>query len=705
MNLKTPSLKDVKESSKVPHTENREHLKYRPDIDGLRAIAIIAVVIFHAFPSMLSGGFAGVDVFFVISGFLISSIIFRSLHLGTFSFVDFYSRRAKRIFPALVVVLLSTYVFGWFALLPDEFKQLGKHVAAGTLFFQNFNLLGESGYFDTSSELKPLMHLWSLAIEEQFYLIYPLIIWGAWRIGLNVIFTITSLCFLSFCLNIYGVGSDPVNTFFAPHTRFWELLVGAILAYFYYSRAKEGSKYQVSKFFSSTLSNAMSLLGLVFIVFAVVFIDSGNVFPGWWALLPVMGTGMLILAGPGALVNRTILSNRFMLFVGVISYPLYLWHWPILSYARIMESAVPIWEIQIAAVLLSILLAWLTYRFVEMPIRFQAKTVHKPVFLWAVMLCIGGVGYATHDQDGFAFRVRELDSSNSQFGWGALTNENCKKAYPAFWAIDHCTMTREGAPSVMLIGDSHSDHIRLGLSEALAKTGENLLNLGVSGCTPFYDVASHPKGVQDWCSIYINKALELAANAESVKTVVLSSRGPMYLTGEGYEEGEDLIHHNRVLELIGNPDVKDYNAVFETGMRSTLKVLAEAGKKVVFVLDVPELGFSPRSCVDSRPLRLTSKIKEPCAVARSEVDARNSEYRKVVFRVLKDFPLVKLFDAQAVLCDSNWCWAMIDNKILYRDDDHLSISGSELMAKDLLPIVTSSLLVKNEKSLDGAATK
>lgn len=691
MNVKTPLLKDVRESSVVGNTKAHDHLKYRPDIDGLRAIAILSVVIFHAFPSIVPGGFAGVDVFFVISGFLISNIIFKSLGRGHFSFVDFYSRRAKRIFPALVAVLLVTYVFGWFALLPDEFKQLGRHIAAGTIFLQNFNLLGESGYFDTSSELKPLMHLWSLAIEEQFYLVYPLIIWAAWRTGVSIMLTVAALCLISFGLNVYGVASDPVGTFFSPQTRFWELLAGAVLAYFYYSRSKAVERNDAPIVFGDTLNSAISILGLGLIVAAVAFLKSGDIFPGWWALSPVIGTAMLIFSGPNALVNRTLLSNRFMLFIGVISYPLYLWHWPILSFARIMESAVPSWEIQVAGVLLSVLLAWLTYRFIESPIRFGAQTALKPALLWGVMLCLGGVGYATFARDGLPFRVQELASNNSQFNWGDLANETCRKAYPAFWPIDHCSMTRDGDPSAMLIGDSHSDHIRLGLSEAMAKENKNLLNIGVSGCTSFYNVTSHPRGVRDWCSTYINKAIELAVNTESVKTVVLSSRGPMYLTGNGYHEGDDLIHHDRVLELVGHPEVTDYAAVFEAGMRNTFTMLAKAGKQVVFVLDIPELGFSPMSCVDSRPLRLTNKVKSPCAISRAEVDSRNKEYKEVVARVMKDFPAVTLFDTQAKLCDSEWCWAMIDGQIMYRDDDHLSAKGSEFMAKDLMPIINRAL--------------
>ncbi|MGY2294226.1 acyltransferase family protein [Pseudomonas yamanorum] len=703
MNVKTPLLKDATESS-AGKTKAHDHLKYRPDIDGLRAIAILSVVIFHAFPSMLPGGFAGVDVFFVISGFLISSIIFKSLDRGNFSFIDFYSRRAKRIFPALVVVLLATYVFGWFTLLPDEFKQLGRHIAAGTIFLQNFNLLGESGYFDTSSELKPLMHLWSLAIEEQFYLVYPLIIWAVWRSGINVMFTVLALCLISFGLNIYGVSTDPVGTFFSPQTRFWELLAGAILAYFYYSRSKSSEGKGAARVFGGAVNSTISLIGLGLIVGSVAFLKSGDIFPGWWALLPVIGTAMLIFSGPHALVNRTLLNNRFMLFIGVISYPLYLWHWPILSFARIMESAVPSWGIQVGGVLLSVLLSWLTYRFIESPIRFGAQTSLKPAILWVLMLCVGGVGYATFARDGIPSRVQELASNNNQFNWGELANETCRKAYPSFWPIDHCSMTRDGDPSVMLIGDSHSDHIRLGLSEAMAKVNENLLNLGVSGCTPFYNVTSHPRGVRDWCSIYINKAIELAVNTESVKTVVLSSRGPMYLTGNGYDEGDDLIHHDRVLELVGHPEVTDYAAVFEAGMRNTFTMLAAAGKQVVFVLDVPELGFSPMSCVDSRPLRLTNKVKSPCAISRAEVDSRNKEYKEVVDKVMKDFPAVTLFDTQAKLCDSEWCWAMIDGQVMYRDDDHLSAKGSEFMAKDLMPIISRSL-EKAEQTADAQAQR
>lgn len=204
--------------------------KYRADIDGLRALAIIPVVIFHAFPSALQGGFIGVDIFFVISGFLISMIILKSLEARTFSLLDFYGHRIRRIFPALFTVLLTCLVFGWYVLLPDEFMMLGKHIAGGSGFVQNYILKEEAGYFDTAAELKPLLHLWSLAIEEQFYFFFPLLMIAAWRLGC-VIQMILILLLISFCANLVDVQAIPLEAFYLPQTRAWELLAGSVLAW------------------------------------------------------------------------------------------------------------------------------------------------------------------------------------------------------------------------------------------------------------------------------------------------------------------------------------------------------------------------------------------------------------------------------------------------------------------------------------------
>ncbi len=397
---------------------------YRPDIDGLRAIAILSVVIFHAFPKTIQGGFVGVDIFFVISGFLISSIIFRSMHHGNFSYVGFYIHRIKRIFPALALVLLVAYLFGWFALLPEEFKQLGKHIAAGAGFVQNFALWQEAGYFDTASELKPLMHLWSLAIEEQFYLIYPLLIWIIWRSKLNIFPVVTILLATSFYLNIADIHSDIAKTFFVPQTRFWELLAGSILAYIHLFKHNL-LQYWIKRLIfhpfifrnslrdnwhDTVLNHFLSILGLTLFIFAIFVVNREKLFPGWWALLPVFGAFLLILAGPNTWINRTILANRPMVFVGLISYPLYLWHWPIFSYLQIIESGAPSTATRIAAVVASFIFAWITYIFLEKPIRFGPRENAKAIVLVLAIAIIGLLGFYTYEQNGFPSRINQAMS-------------------------------------------------------------------------------------------------------------------------------------------------------------------------------------------------------------------------------------------------------------------------------------------------------
>ncbi len=344
------------------------HPKYRPDIDGLRAIAVLAVVAFHAFPGWIRGGFIGVDVFFVISGFLISTIIFESLDRDAFSFREFYARRIKRIFPALLCVLITSFAFGWFALLAEEYKQLGKHIAAGAGFVSNFALWSEAGYFDVAADVKPLLHLWSLGIEEQFYIVWPLVLWFSWRRKFNLFGLVALIAVVSFCLNIYEVNKDPVAAFYSPQTRFWELLCGSMLAWFalykkeFFSRIGlrlDGLLCSVicrERFGNDgkTLSNVLSVTGFLLVFIGFWCISKSVGFPGKWALLPVSGAVLIIASGSGAFLNRWVLSNKIAVWFGLISFPLYLWHWPILSFLRIVESGTPSPEARIAAVFLSI---------------------------------------------------------------------------------------------------------------------------------------------------------------------------------------------------------------------------------------------------------------------------------------------------------------------------------------------------------------
>nr|WP_269458098.1 acyltransferase [Pseudomonas reinekei] len=267
-------------------------------MDGLRAIAVLSVVAFHAFPSLIRGGFVGVDVFFVISEFLISSIIFKSLERNSFNFYEFYSRRVSRIFPALLLVLATTWATGWFILLADEYMQLGKHIAGGSAFISNFVLRAEAGYFDNSADTKPLLHLWSLGIEEQFYLVWPLMLWAAFKLRINVLALIFIVGGASFALNVMGVVKNPIATFYSPQTRFWELLIGSLLAYM--SMYKSETIRIRRGIGGPVIRNVQSASGLACLVIAFFLTTKNNQFPGWWALLPSVGAALIIAAGPYA---------------------------------------------------------------------------------------------------------------------------------------------------------------------------------------------------------------------------------------------------------------------------------------------------------------------------------------------------------------------------------------------------------------------
>lgn len=391
-------------SSSQANPSTEHSTKYRADIDGLRALAIGLVVLYHAFPKLLPGGFIGVDIFFVISGYLISSIIYEHLSTHRFSFVDFYVRRIKRIFPALLIVLISCFALGWFTLLANEYQQLGKHIFGGAAFVSNLILWNESGYFDQASHLKPLLHLWSLGVEEQFYFLWPLLMYIAWKRQLNLLWVACSIFIISFALNLYQIYhvENIATTFYLPHTRFWELMAGAILAYLahdnpnQYSKSAEHAKNSEHLTHSEHTENSQnlyrsdfqSIVAIALIGIGVVLINEHTLFPGYWAMLPVLGTVLLIHAGPTAWINRTFFSHRYAVWLGLISFPLYLWHWPALVFTRILEGSLITYTgviNRIIAILIAIALAWLTYWLLERPIRFGPYPKTKAVLLTLLM--------------------------------------------------------------------------------------------------------------------------------------------------------------------------------------------------------------------------------------------------------------------------------------------------------------------------------
>jgi len=645
------------------------HLAYRPDIDGLRAIAILAIVAFHAFPESVQGGFVGVDIFFVISGYLISGILLRGMAKGGFSFIEFYSRRINRIFPALIVVLSSCLVFGWFALLPDEYKALGKHSAAGAGFLANFVFWKEAGYFDTASELKPLLHLWSLSIEEQFYVLWPAVLFAVYKLRSSLFGSILFLSLCSFYLNVGHIVNDSAASFYSPQTRAWELLMGGALAYLNLHGQNGVIKVTTAANVILATANLKSAFGLALVLFSVFSLDRNHLFPGWWALLPTLGAALMISAGPDAWLNKKLLSRRLLVVIGLISYPLYLWHWPLLSFARIMEYGVPAAAIRIAAVALSFLLAWLTYWLIERRIRLRRHR-YLPLALVILLALVAATGYLIEHLDGLAFRTKSLATQLDAFEWaskGLFTRDDCSEAL----GLPGRCLRSKLPPSVAVLGDSHSTNTFFALERYYGKVGIGVVRLGSGGCPSLYDLEATITGFADNCRKISNKYIDYVLNTSSIKTVVLSFQGPAYI--EGPTKLHAPIYH---LKFTQAPKLANNLDIFEQALASTISRITQAGKQVIFVMDWPDLGFDPKSCVDIRPLRLTRKTKNPCAIAKSVFEERNRKYREMVARVLKKFPGVKRWDPTRVLCDDQYCWAMKDGTMLYRDANHLSMAGS-----------------------------
>ncbi len=501
-------------------SEHLTHPKYRADIDGLRAIAVLSVVGFHAFPKWIKGGFTGVDIFFVISGYLISTIMIGSLERNSFTFLDFYARRIKRIFPALLLILTACCTLGWFVLMADEYKQLGKHIAGGAGFVSNFLFWNESGYFDNAVETKPLLHLWSLGIEEQFYILWPLLLWFAWKIRSNLLTITIAVAVISFALSVDKVRSDTVAAFYSPQTRFWELMVGSVLAYMTLHKQNILPKFkhwldewldkilcaQTPDANGKTLHNAQSALGAALIAIGVLAITKEKHFPGWWALLPTIGAALIISAGCEAWLNRVVLSNRALVWFGLISFPLYLWHWPLLSFARLMEIETTSYKMECTAVLISIVLAWLTYILIEKPIRFGNHSKTKTSALFLLMLVVGGTGYYCYHQDGLEFRFSKTLQAIVRYKLEDPTNMwragTChllpKQDYTIF---DTCKVeSNKDKKTTLLWGDSHAAHLYPGYKTFF---GENLniIQRTASSCQPILnleiDGSPHCKKIND----------------------------------------------------------------------------------------------------------------------------------------------------------------------------------------------------------------
>jgi len=628
---------------------------YQPSIDGLRALAILSVIAFHAFPDIFSGGYIGVDVFFVISGYLITSIILKNTSSREFSFVDFYSKRIRRIFPALLIVLIACYAVGWFVMLPSEYAELGKHIAASAGFISNWMYWSESGYFDNAAELKPLLNLWSLGVEEQFYIIWPLLLVAALKMNFNLRAVIWSFTLCSFILNIVLISKYPVATFFLPFTRFWEIGLGACLAVEYFSKSQT-IKLSLLKV------NVLSVLGLSAVVAPAFLLNSESVFPGWLAMVPVLGSILLIATGSRSWIGKYVFTNRAMVYVGLISYPLYLWHWPLLSFGLIIAGrALEPGEIG-ALLLVSFILSITTYELVEKRVRYKGlKTVFLLIFL---MLLICFQAWNTFKRSGLEFRLSkniqiEADEKADFIKWedkNMLPVGDCLPGfiYPKFHVC--LKSDQQSDPTIAVIGDSHAFSAYWGIENSYKQT-DTIELVGQGGCLPFLNAGRF--GAFSTCEKNINSNIDWISKHNSIKTVVFVHRA------------RDLLNQNDA-------------TFFENSARDTFDLLIKNGKNIVYFYPVPELQIDPRLCVGILP-RSRANMTEKCTFDLKQARERQGEYKQLIDKVLDGYPMINRFDPSSFLCDkSGMCNAVVNGRSMFMDTNHLSASGSMQQGKFLM---------------------
>ena len=495
-------------------------MAYRPDVDGLRGIAVLSVLGFHAFPTLLKGGFVGVDIFFVISGYLISGIILHTANEGGFSFVDFYGRRIRRIFPALIVVLTLCLIYGWVMLLPHDYAELGENTAGGAGFVSNFVLLAQSGYFSPAADAKPLLHLWSLGIEEQYYICWPLILWIGCRQRWNMLLVTVALASVSFALNVAQVRADAAATFYLPQTRIWELLMGAALAV----SDQRGAERQSPAW----SANVRSAIGMLCIGASLLTITETFRFPGWWALLPTLGTALVMSAGAGAWLNRRVLSNGALVWFGLISYPLYLWHWPLLSLASLHDGHLPSRNFRVVIVASSVALAWVTYRYVEKPIRFKADGGRKSIALLVCMAIVGALGYVVYSKAGFPQRypalIRQIDAlahdNDHLIAWREGSCFLELNQGPAAFSTCDATQLPSARPIIFLWGDSLAAQLYPGY-ERIYGEQYTVVQRTSAACAPIFGDEYNDHLAN--CNA-VNAAIMKLIEREKPERVVLSGR-------------------------------------------------------------------------------------------------------------------------------------------------------------------------------------
>lgn len=631
-------------------------LKYRPDIDGLRAIAVLAVIFFHANIPGFSGGYVGVDIFFVISGFLITSIILKDIESGNFSIWRFYERRIRRIFPPLFLVIIFSLVTGGFVFDTKTFQDLGASITAATLFISNIYFWHDTGgYFAAPSIQKPLLHTWSLAVEEQFYILFPLlIIWIKRSFNKKYTPILLGITFISFVISIYGVYTHQPATFYLVPTRAWELLAGSILALNVLPPLK--SDYQ---------RNIFSLLGLVLIFISVKLYTETTLFPAYNAVAPVLGATLIIYSGINGISSVSkIISLRPLVYTGLISYSLYLWHWPLLVFFKyIIFRDFTIYD-AILIIFITFAVSSFSLIFMEMPFRknkTKPKDRHRFFILTAIVVSVTSVfGGVIYFEEGMPYLYPEASRSIKR-----LEDEvKCD------WGIKYDTLKKNGnvqhpiigplnkKPSFVLWGDSHAMALIPALTNNANQYGVSGFITTASGTPPLIGVDPNTKGPE-----FTAHVLSFIKLHPEIKTIIIAAYWSMYAS-------------NRQTHLLDSTNTY-IGSRAESSLALTVKTLLNMGKNVVLVSDVPQIKNSPEKIVWFAERFGVNYIEKEAYV---NYKTKNRAILNILQKISK-INNVKIIYPESMLFDrEGYLRITLDNKYLYGDNNHLSRYGSEYIA-------------------------
>ena len=618
-------------------------MKYRPEIDGLRAIAVLPVIFFHAGFAAFSGGFVGVDVFFVISGFLITSILINDIESGKFSIRNFYERRMRRILPALFLVSIISVIMGWFMLAPTDFAELSTSLIAVALFVSNIFFWQESDYFGNAAELQPLLHTWSLAVEEQFYILYPILLFALWRLGQKKLILILSfIFFISLALAQYAAGEFQSANFYLLPTRAWELMLGAITVLLL-RRETANTATRIQREWASWI-------GLFLIFISIFTFNESTPTPSLYTLMPTFGTALLIYyLNSGVLIAR-LLSNKLVIGIGLISYSAYLWHQPIFAFARyrtIGELSGFSYIILIAVVLF---LAYLSWQIIEKPFRDRNKISAKNILIYSaggtLLLILIGIFLPQLNE---AHRNAQKDSIYSTIQ-SSPKREECH--FPQTdQALSKLPCTYFAGPAqVAVVGNSHAVELSYSLAQDLQTQRIGLTQYTISGCPHNYRVEDELDSI---CGKWHEKIVAEITSNSNIKSVVLSYRNDSYLSEEKYQNG--------LVDM-----VKEFIA---------------ANKKVILVLQAPSLEGKINQYL---AITNNAEISNLPGKTREEWSAQYSS--KVDYR--SSLPVeVQILDPADRFCNQDKCFVTKDGSSLYFDDHHMSLAGSDILAENITPLL------------------